>query len=93
MFDFAFCDLFGEHIEKMITKLRQHVGQPKLNITHDPDYTEVSFSSFLSGGFITAIVVNSPKKKLAKRTSVHYPAIACTTICWVLRLESPVGNE
>ena len=26
------------------------------------------FASFLSGGFITAIVVNSP---LAKRTSVH----------------------
>ena len=34
------------------------------------DYTEVHFASFFSGGFITAIVVNPPEKKLAKRTSV-----------------------
>ena len=33
--------------------------------------TEVRFASFLSGGFITAIVVNPPERKLAKRTSVH----------------------
>ena len=33
--------------------------------------TEVRFASFLSGGFITAIVVNPPEKKVAKRTSVH----------------------
>ena len=33
--------------------------------------TEVRFASFLSGGFITAIVVNPPESKLAKRTSVH----------------------
>ena len=34
--------------------------------------TEVRFASFLSGGFITAIVVNQPEKKLAKRTSVQW---------------------
>ena len=34
--------------------------------------TEVRLTSFLSGGFMTAIVVNPPEKKLAKRTSVHY---------------------
>ena len=33
--------------------------------------TEVRFASFLSGGFITAIVVNPPERKLAKRTSVN----------------------
>ena len=33
--------------------------------------SEVRFDSFLSDGFIIAIVVNSPEKKLAKRTSVH----------------------
>ena len=33
--------------------------------------TEGSFASFLSGGFISAIVVNSLENKLAKRTSVH----------------------
>ena len=33
--------------------------------------TEVRFASFLSGGFITAILVNPPKMKQAKRTSVH----------------------
>ena len=34
--------------------------------------TEVHFASFLSGGFITVIVVNPPERKLAKRTSVHW---------------------
>ena len=33
--------------------------------------TEVRFASFLSGGFITAIVVNPLESKQAKRTSVH----------------------
>ena len=33
--------------------------------------TEVCFASFLSSGFITAIVVNPPESKLAKRASVH----------------------
>ena len=30
------------------------------------------FASFLSGEFITAIVVNPPERKLAKRTTVHF---------------------
>jgi hypothetical protein len=34
--------------------------------------TEIRFASFFSGGFITAIVVNPPERKLAKCTSVHY---------------------
>ena len=34
------------------------------------------FASFLSGGFITAIVVNSPERKLTKRTSVRCIAAA-----------------
>ena len=34
-----------------------------------PVDTEVHFASFLSGGFITVIVVNPPGKELAKRTS------------------------
>ena len=33
--------------------------------------TEVHFASFLSGGFITGIVVNPLERKLVKRTSVH----------------------
>ena len=32
--------------------------------------TEIRLSSFLSGEFFTAIVVNPPERKLAKRTSV-----------------------
>ena len=35
-------------------------------------YTEVRFASFLSGGLITAIVVNLPERKLAKHTIVQY---------------------
>jgi hypothetical protein len=37
----------------------------------DSQCTEVRFASFLSGGFITAIVGNPPERKLAKRTSVQ----------------------
>ena len=35
--------------------------------------TEVRFASFVSGGFIIAIVVNPPERNLAKRTSVACP--------------------
>ena len=35
-------------------------------------YTEVRFSSLLSGGFTTMAVINPPEKKLANRTSVHW---------------------
>ena len=30
------------------------------------------FASFLSGGFVIAIVVNPPERKLAKRTAVQW---------------------
>ena len=33
--------------------------------------TDVRFASFLSGGFITAIVVISSERRLTKCTSVH----------------------
>ena len=44
----------------------------KYNFDH---CTEVRFASLLSGGFITAIVVNLPERKPAKRTSVHWSDI------------------
>ena len=34
--------------------------------------TKMRFASFFSGGFITAIVVNPPERKLEKRTSVQW---------------------
>ena len=34
--------------------------------------TEVQFDNFLSGRFITAIVVNPPERKLTKCTYVHW---------------------
>ena len=39
--------------------------------TTDTQCTKVRFVSLLSGGFITAIVVNPPERKLAKHTSVN----------------------
>ena len=47
-------------------------------------FTEVrfGFASFLSGGFITAIVVNPPERKLAKRTSVKFGENMPNTIFW-----------
>ena len=46
------------------------------NFHQSPKYyakhcTEVRFASLLSGGFITAIVLNPPESKLAKRTCVQ----------------------
>ena len=41
----------------------------KFNSSH---CTEVQFASFFSSWFITAIVVNTPERRLAKRTSVHW---------------------
>ena len=35
-------------------------------------YTEVRFSSFLSSGFTTMVVMNPPEKKLGKRASVQW---------------------
>ena len=49
-------------------------------LTHElksHQYTEVHFAGFLSGGFITAIVVNPPERKLAKRTSVQCSDEVC----------------
>ena len=37
--------------------------------------TEVHFDSFLSGGFTTMALMNQPKKKLAKNTSVQCTAV------------------
>ena len=49
----------------------QFGGEARSNFTDIcRQLTEVRFASFLSGGFITAIVVNPPERKLAKRTSV-----------------------
>ena len=41
---------------------------------------EVRFASLLSGGFTTVAVINSPEKKLANRTSVHWVAGANNTL-------------
>ena len=41
-----------------------------------PRCTEVRFASFISSGFITAIVVNQPEKKLAKSTSLRCSGLA-----------------
>ena len=48
-----------------------------LGLQRIPQCTEVRFVIFLSCGFITAIVVNRPEMKQAKRTSVQ-----CTEMCF-----------
>ena len=59
--------------------------------------TEMRFVSFLSCGFISAIVVNPPEKKLTKRTSVHCGSVAyaLNNYCIanaLLHLFSPYGT-
>jgi hypothetical protein len=60
----------------MILILTKNFDQSKIITDHLKKdkalHTEVRFDSFLSGGFITAIVVNPPERKLAKSTSVHW---------------------
>ena len=53
------------------------MNTPTANTSLLSKCTEVRFGSFLSGGLITAIVVNPPEKKLAKRTSVQ-----CAVAVW-----------
>ena len=68
------------HSKKVYQKVHGFVnfeselGQGKRfpNILH---CTEMRFASFLSGGFITAMVVNPPERRLAKCTSVHCKSI------------------
>ena len=53
---------------------------------------EVRFATFQAGGFITAIVVNPPERKLAKRTSVHCAA-GCTAKCSTVFLLTPFNAK
>ena len=54
--------------------------------------TEVHFASFLSGGFITAIVINPPERKLAKRTSVRWRALLLCNLISLINVESKLTN-
>ena len=55
-------------------------------------FTEVRFAIFLSGGSITAIVVKSPERKLAKRTSVHL-IVKCITTALLIYAAEIQGPE
>ena len=51
--------------------------------------TEVWCASFFPGGFLTAIVVNPPERRLAKRTSVHWGNLIFGVIpSWLLLYEA-----
>ena len=48
--------------------------------------TDVQFASFFSSGFITAIAVNPPERRLAKRTSLQWSEKEIILgIAWVCR--------
>ena len=53
-------------------------------VVHMSGCTEVRFANFLTGGFIAAIVVNPPERKLEKRTS---NAPLCTVLIYILCLK------
>ena len=50
--------------------------------------TEVHFASFLSGGFTSMAVINSPERKLAKHTSVQ-----CTAKDWYSGHSESTGRK
>ena len=62
-------------------------------------YTEVNFASFLSGAFITDMVVHPPERKLAKRTSLQYAKFtlsfwaAISTFVWEPFVKSMVNRD
>ena len=51
------------------------------------------FASFLSGGFISAIVVYPPERKLAKRTSVHCGVCTAAVLIKEFRHAAAVSLE
>ena len=54
-----------------MAQIRNPSGEHFLYVTKlSLQCTEVRFASLLSGGFITAIVLNLPERKLTRRTSV-----------------------
>ena len=64
----TFYDILDDRIKQEIFRSFQlHLFQ-NLVLMHG---IEVRFASFLSGGFTTMAVISPPKRKLAKRTSVH----------------------
>ena len=64
--DFKFYLNMVLHVVPLESRYRKASSRPR---------TEVRFARFLSSGFITAIVVNPPEMKLAKRTSVDWSTI------------------
>ena len=57
---------FRDHLESI-----WYHSEPSEDTYSSNQYTEVRFASFHSGGFTTMAIINPPKMKLAKRTSVH----------------------
>ena len=66
-----FDDLCLDFCWKIKSKSTEKILDQKLCKTLN-HCTEVRFAGFLSSRFITAIVVNPPERKLAKRTSVKW---------------------
>ena len=67
--------------KKKIKKNKSFILEKKFNGRYSPLHsTEVCFASFLSVGFITAIVVKPPERNLAKRTSVKSYILAAALI-------------
>jgi hypothetical protein len=70
--------LNSQGVHLYLSKIRSRFEFQIFNLNYNFDHcTELRFASFFSGGYITAIVVNSPERKFAKRTSVH-----CTDKKW-----------
>ena len=69
----TFPQMFTVHDFPFISNLKQPGCASKRDVLllTTLQCTDVRFASLLSGGFITAIVVNPPERKLAKRTSVQ----------------------
>ena len=70
----------GLYIVQSVKQYKSH-NSDFLDEYNPPWYcTEVRFASFLSGWFITVIVVNLPEMKLAKRTSVFCVSLKTQTL-------------
>ena len=60
------------HIEMDETKWLWGIEGPIILLNYGAQCTEVRFASFLSGGFITMVVINPPERKVTKCTSVQW---------------------
>ena len=84
----AYISLFHYVISTLVISIQSADSIEEQSLVQRPG---VQFASLLSGGFITAIVVNLPERKLEKRTSVQ--RLSTYDIGWTFLLNMAIFSS